>query len=105
MRLSELRDCDAIIRRFWSRVWIGDEDECWEWIGNVSRGYGTISLGENTPPVMRVHRFAYVLFFGALTEYAEVYHLCHTPRCVNPRHLVARVWVVLPKPDALAERN
>lgn len=74
----------AIWDRFWSKVRIGGEDECWLWMaGRTSLGYGYFSIDGS-------HRYAHRMVFelyhsnpGGL----NVLHRCDNPPCVNPGHL------------------
>lgn len=73
--------------RFWSKVDVGDEDECWLWTGAVgSSGYGSISIDYVT---VRSHRTAYRLEYGEIPDGKQVNHTCGVKRCSNPRHLYA----------------
>lgn len=72
-------------RRFWSKVRVGDE--CWEWVGGKSRGYGSFSYQGK---IRKAHRFAYELLVGPIPEGLELDHLrpfCSTRACVRPDHL------------------
>lgn len=87
--------------RFWKSTRPGaSPDDCWEWIGVRSRGYGRISL--NGRPAS-VHRAAYEAFVGVIPAGLQIDHMCHDPKvcqladecphrsCVNPQHLRERV--------------
>lgn len=66
---------------FWSRV--EKTDRCWLWTGSRSPGgYGRYG-------VFYAHRLAYQAAYGAIAPKLHVDHLCHTPPCVNPDHLMA----------------
>lgn len=75
------------IDRFWSKVNIGKESDCWEWHAAVSHnGYGQCTVdGES----IRAHRFSYILAHGDIPAGMNVCRKCDNPRCVNPAHL----WV------------
>ncbi len=75
-------------KRFWSKVNIKGEDECWEWkAGKVPDGYGTFRLNHKSE---HAHRIAFVLLGGLLTEEKPfVLHHCDNPACCNSKHLFA----------------
>jgi hypothetical protein len=72
--------------RFWVRVEVGAEDECWLWTGPPLRyGHGQVGIGART---VGAHRVAYELQVGDIPEGMHLHHTCCVPACVNPAHLV-----------------
>lgn len=75
--------------RFWARVDICGEDECWEWQGAKSPGshnYGKLSAwGEQAS--IYAHRVVWELENGQIPEGMFVCHTCDNPPCCNPDHL------------------
>lgn len=76
--------------RFWSKVDIQGEDECWPWIAGLSQdGYGTF---RHKYQQYRAHRFAWELVNGTIPndEWKNTMHVLHTCDnriCCNPKHL------------------
>jgi len=74
--------------RFWPRVDVRGDDECWEWVGSRSQGYGQIGIGGG---IGRAHRVAWLLVneLEPATFRALVLHRCHNRACCNHAHLYA----------------
>ena len=67
--------------RFWSKVLIGDD--CWNWIGGKSAGYGRFGIGQRVEIASRV---AWYLWMGEW-PHRFILHKCDNPSCVRPSHL------------------
>jgi len=71
--------------RFWSRVDVRADNECWLWQGHLINGYGVFC--QSHADRIRAHRYAYETMVGAIPEGKELDHLCRVRNCVNPAHL------------------
>lgn len=80
MNLTYLRHVD-----WWSRVAVGQPDECWPWRqSSGSHGYGQTWDGQT---VLLAHRVAWALTNGPIPDDLTIDHLCRSRRCCNPAHL------------------
>jgi hypothetical protein len=71
--------------RFWSKVKIGNDDECWEWQGSTHKGYGKIKIENKWETA---HRIAWELSRKRkILDKKEIGHHCDKPLCCNPKHL------------------
>lgn len=75
----------SLLDRFWAKV--DFRDECWEWTGAKSQGYGKIQSGGRGDPLLYAHRISYEIHVGAIPEGLHLDHLCRNRACVNPDHL------------------
>jgi hypothetical protein len=77
---------EALIKRFWSKVDMRDDSECWLWKVGVDRlGYGQFAIDGQT---YRAHRVAYWMWNGPwFSPAVKMRHTCDMRSCCNPMHL------------------
>lgn len=76
---------DELKRRFWSKVQIGDDSQCWEWTGHMmNHGYGVMKIHQVG---YLAHRIALFLSVGINEHKTSACHTCDNPKCCNPSHL------------------
>ncbi len=72
-------------RRFFRKIQI-DRNGCWLWTAATDKdGYGVFGVGDK---YWRAHRFAWSIRNRPLEAHEQLHHLCETPSCANPDHLV-----------------
>ena len=75
----------TIAGKFWKKVNILGDDECWPWMaGKVGAGYGVMNCEGKD---IRANRLAWELTYGPMPKGLCVCHRCDNPPCCNPKHL------------------
>ena len=74
---------DEDIARFWSKVAVRGEDECWEWLAGIRNGYGQFWLGGK---MLYAHRVSFFLAHGRWPKNFAL-HTCDNAMCVNAAHI------------------
>lgn len=78
---------DETVARFWSKVDVKSDAECWPFLGGHARGYGHFSVRRKTH---KAHRMAWEIANDAQAPsglMTVVMHLCNNKSCCNPSHL------------------
>ena len=75
----------AEINRFWDKVAVGKDRECWPWLASYNAyGYGQFRSGGT---VSTSHRKAWECFEGPIPCGMTVDHKCRNTACQNPAHM------------------
>jgi hypothetical protein len=69
---------------FWTKV--DKTGECWLWTAGQCKGYGQFAVKRKG---IRAHIYSYTLVNGPVPEGYVIRHICDTPLCVRPDHLLA----------------
>lgn len=81
---------ESVIKRFWSKVQVSSQNECWYWRGGVfATGYGQFTINRGGKrKTLRAHRVAWSIDNEvAIPKGLVCAHSCDQPLCVNPNHL------------------
>ena len=94
---------ESLANRFWCKVAVAGEDECWLWTAKARHkfGYGVFTVA--TGHVQTAPRVAWALENGVIPDAGHVLHSCDRPECCNPKHL--RVGTPKDNADDKVERN
>lgn len=79
----------TLAQRFWEKVCIKSEEECWNWLaGKHNKGYGYFYTGRKEDRKSEfAHRISYELWYSKPSREKVVMHTCDNTSCVNPFHL------------------
>lgn len=76
---------EKVLRRFWKKVNVRSQNECWPWLGSSKEeGYGRFWIA---PHMYAAHSVSLFLHCGTWPSGLCTLHRCDNPRCCNPLHL------------------
>jgi len=76
-----------VIERFWPKVDKNTENGCWEWTAYKAKLRGTRYGIFRAGPLVKAHRYSWILTNGDIPLGLKVLHKCDNSSCVNPDHL------------------
>lgn len=86
-RAAKADKTPPIQQRFWSKVDVRGESDCWPWTAAVrskKEGYGAFWMNGRHHPTNRI---ALMLSGVEVQDGMVACHKCDNPNCCNPRHL------------------
>jgi HNH endonuclease len=103
---------EATKQRFWSKVDIRSDSECWNWTGSFSKS-GNSGAGGWSPGKSglsdKTHRAVWQMTYGEVPEGKRIKRTCGNLRCCNPKHLTLsseleeRFWSKVDKTPGLGK--
>lgn len=85
-RYAKSKNMPSLAERFWSKVSVLGENDCWPWLAavrNKKEGYGAFWLNGKHQPSARVA----LILSGRFEDGKQALHRCDNPSCCNPSHL------------------
>lgn len=77
------------LARFWAKVDVRGEDECWPWTAYICKATGYGRFGVTPTKIVWAHRVSYEITNGPIPEGMFIMHACDNRPCCNPNHLSA----------------
>lgn len=75
----------SLEERFWEKVRKGPgENDCWEWTGGLSEGYGHLRIDGRDE---KAHRLSWKMHRGEIPRGKCVLHTCDNRPCIRSTHL------------------
>jgi hypothetical protein len=87
--MPEPKPYRPVALRFWNKVAMRGEDECWLWTGAQMGGYGYLVMGKGLKKKL-AHRAAWEIEYGfTMPRQLHACHHCDIRLCCNPKHIYA----------------
>lgn len=85
--LADPEKFSSLISRYWAKVDVAGEDECWIWNSKSKHpfGYGRMTAGRGVN--LKAHQIGWALENGPIPDGMNILHGCDNPSCSNPKHL------------------